>query len=356
MIDAIDDIGDVVTREGIDCGWIKGGSLRVATTPAQLERVHAGVRARRERGLGDDDVRLLSAAEVNERVRIDGVLGGSFTPHCARVHPGRLVRGLADACERRGVQIFERSRAVALEPGVARCEPGAVHARFVVRATEAFTVGLPGEHRSYMPVFSHMVATEPLNDGTWSSIGWEQCETIADQRHLFTYSQRTADGRIAIGGRGAWYRIGSAIRAPDEQSPAVHAELERTLRAWFPAADGAEITHRWGGALAVPRDWSMSIAVDRATGLARAGGLAGHGVVASRLCGRTLADLLLGRESELTSLPWVDHRSRRWEPEPARVVAQRLITAVLASADRAEDAGRGPARRAQIVARFTPGR
>jgi glycine/D-amino acid oxidase-like deaminating enzyme len=362
MIAGIDHIAEVVAREGIECGWTKGGSLRIATSQAQLERVRAGLESRRERGLSESDVQLLGAEEVALRVRVSGVVGGAYTPHCARVHPGRLVRGLAEACERRGVKIFERSRVCRIEPGRIQCAPGnglaaaTVHARIVVQATEAFTVDMPGQHRDYMPVFSHMLATEPLDDQTWSAIGWERCETLADQRHLFTYAQRTADGRIAIGGRGAWYRMGSAIRASDERPPAVHAALERTLRAWFPAAASAVITHRWGGVFAVPRDWSMSIEFDRAAGLGRAGGLAGHGLVASNLCGRTLADLILERDTELTSLPWVGHRSGRWEIEPARVVAQRLITAVLASADRKEDAGRAPAKRTRLVRRFAPSR
>lgn len=362
MIDGIDYIGEVVAREEIECGWTKGGSLRIATSAAQLERVHAGVENQRRRGLDKSEGQLLSAEEIRSRLRIPGILGGAYTPHCARVHPARLVRGLANACEGRGVQIFERTRATHLGQRCVSCAPveghgtPAVHAPVVVQATEAFTVELPGQHRDYMPVFSHMVATEPLDDRTWSGIGWERCETVADQRHLFTYAQRTVDGRIAIGGRGASYRAGSAIRAGDERSPEVHAELERTLREWFPAAAGAEVTHRWGGVFAVPRDWSMSIQFDRATGVGRAGGLAGHGLVASSVCGRTLADLILGHDSELTSLPWVGHRSGRWEVEPARVVAQRVITAVLASADRVEDAGRPPAGRARLVARFTPAR
>ena len=361
MVAGIDYIGDVATREQIDCGWTKSGSLRIATSQAQLERVRAGIEARRRGGLGESDVVLLEAAEVAARVRITGVVGGAYTPHCARVHPGRLVRGLAAACERRGVRIFERSRVTGIDRRIVSCAtdsgaPAAVSAEIVVQATEAFTVNMPRQHRSYLPVFSHMLATEPLDAATWSAIGWERSETVADQRHLFTYGQRTVDGRIAIGGRGAWYRMGSAIRTGDERSAQVHADLERTLRAWFPAAAGAAITHRWGGAFAVPRDWSMSINFDRGTGLARAGGLAGHGVVASSLCGRTLADLILERESELTSLPWVGHRAGRWEIEPARVVAQRLITAVLASADRVEDAGRGPASRVRLVSRFTPSR
>jgi glycine/D-amino acid oxidase-like deaminating enzyme len=231
-----------------------------------------------------------------------------------------------------------------------------VRAPTVVQATEAFTVDLPGQHRSLLPVFSYMVATEPLDDRTWSAIGWERAETLADQRHLFTYGQRTGDGRIAIGGRGAFYRMGSRLRPNDERSPKSHAALALTLGRWFPAAAATAITHRWGGVFAVPRDWSMSIEFDRATGLARAGGLAGHGLVASSLCGRTLAALILGFDSDLTSLPWVGHESGHWEVEPARIVAQRLITAALASADRAEDAGRPATGRTRLVRRFMPSR
>ena len=290
MIDGIDFIGEVVAREGIDCGWYKGGSLRIATSAAQLERIRAGLDGRRSRGLTDADVQLLDPGEVAARVRIPGVIGGTYTPHCARVHPGRLVRGLADACERRGVRIFERSRATHIEPGTVRCaapaggSPALVHAPTVIQATEAFTVSLPGQHRRVIPVFSYMLATEPLDDATWKQIGWEHCETIADQRHLFTYGQRTLDGRIALGGRGAWYRAGSQIRTADERLQAVHAELERTLRRWFPAAAGAAVTHRWGGAFAVPRDWSMSIAFDRGSGMARAGGLRGARRASHRAC------------------------------------------------------------------------
>ena len=366
MVEGIDFIGEVVASEGIDCGWTMGGSLRIATSPAQLARVRAGIEDRRQRGLGEDDVHLLSADEVAARVRIAGVVGGAYTPHCARVHPGRLVSGLAAACERHGVRIFERSRVTRIVPGWVQCARGAdradsaadpgVRAPIVVQATEAFTVDLPGQHRTFMPAYSYMVATEPLDDTTWSEIGWANSETVADQRHLFTYGQRTVDGRIAIGGRASGYRMGSVIRSSDERPPAVHTELERTLRTWFPAAGDAAITHRWGGAFAVPRDWSMAIDFDRASGLARAGGLAGHGVVASSVCGRTLADLILERDSELTSLPWVGHDSGRWEVEPARIVAQRVITKLLASADRVEDAGGGPAGRVRLVARFTASR
>ena len=201
-----------------------------------------------------------------------------------------------------------------------------------------------------------MLATEPLSEEAWDEIGWAGCAPVADQRYQFVYAQRTPDGRIALGGRGLTYRRGGAIREADEVQPRIHARLERALRSLFPAAADAPISHRWGCFFAAPRDWSMRLDFDRSTGLAHAGGYSGHGVVASSLAGRTLADLINGTESELTGLPWVGHTSRRWEPEPLRFLATRAIAGVVASVDRAEDRTGRPARRVKLVQRWLPGR
>ncbi len=355
-IDGVDWIGDVVGREAIECGWVKGGSYRVATSAPQLERARAALAARRARGYGADDAWFVTPEEIREEVRIAGVLGGTYTPHCARIDPGRLVRGLALACERRGVIIYERSPALSIAPGRVTCVNGTLRAAVVVRATEAFTTRLPGERRSYLPLGSHMLATEPLSTEAWAELGWAGCAPIADQRYQFVYAQRTPDDRIAMGGRGLTYRLGGAIEEADEVQPAIHGWLEQALRRLFPAAAAAQVTHRWGGFFAAPRDWCMSVSFDRATGLGLAGGYSGHGVVASSLAGRTLADLITGAESDLTGLPWVGHRSRRWEPEPLRYLGARTIAKVLTSADAAEDRTGKPARRTRLVRRWLPGR
>ena len=356
MVDGIDWIGDAVAREGISCGWVKGGSYRVATSRPQLERLRAGLESRRARGLGEADVRFVSPAEIEAEVRIAGVLGATYTPHCARVDPALLVRGLATACEARGVAIFESSPATRLEPGRVVCADGGLRAPIVVRATEAFTTRLPGERRSYLPLVSHMLATEPLSANAWREIGWEGCAPIADQRYQFAYMQRTPDGRIAIGGRGLSYNLGGTIRERDEVQPRIHARIEATLRRLFPAAAGARITHRWGGFFAAPRDWCMSVSFDPETGMGRAGGYSGHGAVASSLAGRTLAALITGTASDLISLPWVGHASRRWEPEPVRLLGAHTIAAVASGADRTEDRTGRPAKRIALVRRWLPGR
>src|SRR5436190_2276112 len=194
-----------------------------------------------------------------------------------------------------------------------------------------------------------MIATEPLPDEAWTAHRWTDGLLIGDRHHLFFYAQRTADGRIAIGGRGAPYRLGRPIDEQNERNDQVRARLEAALRSHFRVAADARVTHHWGGSLAVPRDWSMGVVFDRATGFGYAGGYVGHGVAAANISGRTLADLALGRDSDLVSMPWVGHRSRRWEPEPFRYVASSAIVRTLASADRAEDRSGRTALRTALV-------
>jgi glycine/D-amino acid oxidase-like deaminating enzyme len=348
----VEEIGRVAGAEGIDCGFIHAGALFVATSTPQLQRLKEKLRASRELGLDDDDLRFLEPQEVSKRVSVDGCLAATFSPHAARIDPARLVRGLAEACERLGVAVYERTPALAIEPGSVRCAEGTVSADIVLRATEAYTTQVAGERRRFLPLYSLMIATEPLGPEIWDDLGWDGRELISDLRHLFFYAQRTMDDRIAIGGRGAPYRLGSPIDEQHERNADVRTRLVRTLHRHFPAVRGAAITHHWGGPLGVPRDWCMSVTYDPKQRFGWAGGYAGHGVVAANVSGRTLADLVLGRDTDLVHLPWVNHRSRGWEPEPIRFVASRAIVGILGSADRYEDTTDRPATRTRLVAPF----
>jgi len=246
------------------------------------------------------------------------VRGATYTPDCAAIHPARLVRGLAEAAERRGVVVHERTPATAIEPGRVVTHHGILRAEHVIRATEGYTRSLAGERRRLIPVYSLIIATEPLPPEVWDQIGLRRRETFSDHRHLIIYGQRTADDRLVFGGRGAPYHFGSRIRPKYDRDDAVFRALHETLVDLFPMVRGHRVTHRWGGALGIARDWTASVGLDRATGLGWAGGYVGDGVTTTNLAGRTLADLVLGRDTDLTRLPWVGHRSRSWEPEPIR--------------------------------------
>jgi glycine/D-amino acid oxidase-like deaminating enzyme len=342
----------VCRAEGIDCDLVHGGTLHVAQTPAQLTRLRASVAGERAWGLREDDLRLLEPDELAGRLRIAGALGASYTPHCARVHPAKLVRGLARAVERAGATIYEGTRATAISARRVETTSGAVRAAWVVCATEGYTAGLPGLRRALVPLGSSMIVTEPLPPETWDAIGWRGCETLLDGAHVYTYSQRTADGRIAIGGRGVPYRYASSTDRNAECPEATAAQLRGALAALFPQVAGARIEHRWAGVLGLASDWCATVSADPRSGCAWAGGYVGNGVAPTNMAGRTLADLLLGRESELTSLPWVGHRSRPFEPEPLRFLGARGIYLGYRAADRREALGAAPSRIATLVSRI----
>ena len=351
----VDEVGRVAAAEGIDCHWAKGGTVQLARSATQLERARAEVAEARAFGFGEEDLRLLSAGEARELAGATDVLGGTYTPHCAAIHPARLVRGLAQAVRRRGVRLHEGTLVTQIAPGKLVTTSGTVRAQYVIRATEGYTPMLPGLHRAIAPVYSLMIATEPLPGAVWDQIGLASRPTFADRRHLIIYGQRTADGRLAFGGRGAPYHWGSAVRADFDRVPAVFRALRDTLADLFPAVADAKVTHTWGGPLGIPRDWCASAGLDRATGLGWAGGYVGDGVATTNLAGRTLADLILDTRSDLTRLPWVNHRSPRWDPEPLRWLGINAGLRVMSWADRQEERTGRQSRAAQIMGRFLGG-
>jgi glycine/D-amino acid oxidase-like deaminating enzyme len=333
----VGEVARVVEDEHIACDFAGGGTVVLARTPVQWERTRDEVAAARARGIDEDDLRLLSAAEASDLIGATDILGGTYTPHCAAVDPARLVRGLAEVVERRGVTIFEHTEARAVRPGTVETDRGVITASTVIRATEGYTRTLLGQERTLVPVYSLMIATEPLSEAFWAEAGLSGRETFSDHRHLIIYGQRTADDRMAFGGRGAPYHFGSAIRPEFDCDRAVHESLRTALVELFPALADAAITHRWGGPLGIARDWFPSVGLDRGTGLGWAGGYVGDGVSTTNLAGRTLRDLVLGHQTEITSLAWVGHRSKRWEPEPFRYTGINAGLRLAASADHAEE-------------------
>jgi glycine/D-amino acid oxidase-like deaminating enzyme len=335
----VDEVGSACAREEIDCDFVKGGSLTVAQTAPQLARLRTAARGE-----------MLDAEQAAARVRVAGMRGARFTPHCARVQPAKLVRGLAAAAERRGATIHERTPALALEPHAVRTPNGTVRARWVVRATEGYTAALPGLRRTLLPLWSSMIVTEPLDAATWEQIGWDGRETIDDAAHVYCYLQRTADDRIAIGGRGRPYLFGSGTDRANGVPDTTVRHLRARLARLFPALRDTPIAHAWAGVFGVSRDWAAAVHCDRQSGMCWAGGYAGEGVAAANLAARTLRDLVLGHDTELTRLPWVAHTAPDWEPEPLRWLAVQAVYGGLRAADAIEDRTGRPSRLAGAAA------
>jgi glycine/D-amino acid oxidase-like deaminating enzyme len=332
----VDEAATAIEREGIDCDLVKGGTLSVAVDDVnaarlQSDEVNVSEPLMAPRGTWID------AEELAARVRVAGARGALFDPECARIHPAKLARGLAAAAERAGARIFEGTEVTGIEPRLARTAAGDVRARWVVRATEGYTAALPGLERSLLPLSSSMIVTEPLDAATWAQIGWAGCETLDDAAHAYIYAQRTADGRIAIGGRGRPYRFGSGTDRAGEIPDATVRQLRARLTRLFPVLRDVRLDGAWTGVFGVARDWAAAVHCDRDSGLCWAGGYAGEGVAAANLAARTLRDLILDRDTELARLPWVGHRARGWEPEPLRWLAVQTVYGAFRAADALEE-------------------
>jgi glycine/D-amino acid oxidase-like deaminating enzyme len=336
MFDTVDEIAAVLAEQQIEADLVKGGTLTVALDEAQSQRLRAEVAHARTLGLGEHDLRELSADELRQRVRIAGARAASFSPHVARVHPAKLLTGLARTVEDLGGRAGGRRPVLEIRPHEARAAAGGVSARWVVRATEGYTAGLPGLRRALVPMNSSMIVTAPLSQASWEQIGWQGAETLSDGAHVYVYAQRTADGRIAIGGRGVPYRFASRTDRAGETAPTTIASLRAKLTEMFPQTAGVAVEHAWSGVLGVARDWGVSVHADRHTGIAWAGGYVGEGVAASNLAARMLREQILGEPSELSTLPWVGRAPRRWEPEPLRWASIRAVYGLYRAADRLE--------------------
>lgn len=322
---AVSNLGAALAQDGINADFVHGGTLTFARSEIQAARLHASIKEARENGVGAQDLEWLEGAGLRERAVVAGALGATYSPHCARVNPARLVRGLSEVVERLGVTIFEETTVSKIVPRRSGRRPcaitmsGTVYADIVVRATEGFTPTISGHRRDVAPIYSLMIATEPQTNGFWDHYGFDDYPTFADDRHLIIYGQRTSDDRIAFGGRGSPYHFGSTVEPRFDLDPKVFLSLSKTLREFFPDLEGGH-SYEWGGPIAMPRSMWPSVTYDAQSGLASAGGYTGDGVVLSHVAATALADVITAPDSdtEFTRLPFVQLGSSPWEFEPFR--------------------------------------
>jgi glycine/D-amino acid oxidase-like deaminating enzyme len=351
----VSEVMRVAAAEGIDADILPTDEMMVATNPAQLERLKAEVAHRRHWG-EEDRVFEIGRDEALTRVNVPGTQGGMIVRGVARVQPAKLVRGLAAAVERLGVTIAEGTEVTCIAPGLVSTTRGRVRAGAILRATEGFTATLPGLEREWLPLNSAQIATDPLPPEVWEKIGWQGHEILGDFKNAYCYCQRTREGRITVGARGVPYRYGSSLDRSGAPDPETVRRLTAILHRHFPAARDVPVAHAWCGVLGVPRDWCATVGFDPATRIGWAGGYVGVGVSTSNLAGRTLADLTLGRPTDLTHLPWVNRRVRKWEPEPLRWLGVTGMYALLNAADRQEDRTQGPPSQLAALGNWLTGR
>ena len=322
LANAIDEIGQISGQIAPKASFVKSGTVTFARNKAQERRLKESA---------DSEHFWKSAGELGQLIQVTDLRGGLFNSQCATINPFQLVLGLANYLESKGVVIAEGVFATQTNGGVL-ANSSLVKAPVVIRASEAFSN--PG--REFIPLYSLMIASEALSEEIWDQIGVKDRFTFAEGTHLVNYAQRTADNRLAIGGRGASYPFGSKLIEEKEMTYSVHQSLERMAKRWFPVLKNVKFTHAWGGAVAITRNWEPYVQFDKSTGFARLGGYAGDGVTMSYLASKILADLIVGRESNVTNLHFVNREIRKWEIEPLRYLAVNSLVKLSGIADKEE--------------------
>lgn len=354
MAGTVDEVIRVAEEEGIDADIIRTEEMTAATSAVQWERLQEAFTEQKSWNVAAEDIHLIGPEEAKARIRVNNLHGAMITRGVARVQPAKLVQGLAQTVERLGVRIYENTAVTALEKGRVSTSRGTVRASHIIRATEGFTAGLPGLSRTWLPLNSAQVVTEPLSEALWDEIGWKGHEILGDGAHAYCYAQRTREGRITMGGRGVPYRFGSKTDVNGQTQPETIRQLTEILHRHFPQVRQVPIDHAWCGVLGVPRDWCTTVGLDEKTGIGWAGGYVGVGVSTSNLSGRTLADLVLRRDTDLVRLPWVNRQVREWEPEPLRWLGVHTMYHLFHLADRNEARpGAQPSRIAELANRLT---
>ena len=323
----VDEIANVAEREGIAMDYVRGGYIRLARSPYQLDILASEQRTLEEFGFGENSV-LLDAEQVAERVSVAGALGGIFNSNSAKIQPAKLARGLARAVELKGATIYEQSPVTDYTTGaypILHTARGHARAKTIVLAGESYLSRFPQLRRKVMPVYSLITLTEPLSAAEWQTIGWDAREGLSSATNMVKYLTHTADGRVMFGGRGAPYHFGSAIKDDYDLHPPTHRMLQENVREWFPALKDVKFTHTWGGPMGWPRDYVPTVSFDPVQGLATVYGYTGTGVGPSNLFGRILADLITHVDTEITHLPFINRSGPSWEPEPLRFMGVRYV-------------------------------
>jgi glycine/D-amino acid oxidase-like deaminating enzyme len=349
----LDEIESVLVNENIDCDFHRGGTICGATNSVQASRVTSGITKFHDFGFTEDDIRQLSQTEVEHRINISNLQLASYTPHCAVIHPAKLVDGLARVVEKLGVKIYENSPVTQYQSGSIKTNHVTCRAQLIIRATEGFTSSIKTHRRILAPLYSYMIATSPLTESQLQTLGWKNRETYHDARNMIIYCQLTADKRIAFGGRGAPYHFASRVKPSYNTHPLIHEKICNSMREIFEKIGDLEITHKWGGPLGVPRNWNPSVNFDARSGLGSLGGYVGDGVAASNLAARTMAHLIAEDNHELTQLCWANSQSRKWEVEPLRYFGINGLLKISESIDAYESKTNSPDRiRTKILDTF----
>lgn len=329
---AVDYVGELVEMYQLECDYERPGFLRAATTPGYAKRIQHEMEL--AHSLGIEGIHWLSKDELAQEVCSPLYLGAWWEPRCALVNPARLAREMKRVCLEHGVEIYERTPVTEIRRGqrIDVLTPGGtVSTERLVLATNAWSHLIPQIRAKQVPVWTHIVLTEPLGAEQLAAIGWQHQQGIEDARNLVHYYRLTADNRLLMGGGDI--EIGYGSRMDYDASERVWRRLAAHIALIFPSLKNVAITHRWGGPVSVPVDMTPAIGTLGDERVIYSLGCMGHGVSLTHLNGLTIAQMLRGERTDLTNVFFVNRRAIPWPPEPLRWVASAAIRGYMQAED-----------------------
>ena len=336
-------VRELVEKHELDSDYRHTGLVRVSYNDRQLRRLHKTLELHRRLGI-DGDMSFLTADELRRQFHTPHYQGGLFERETGIMNPCKHVRELKRLAEAAGARVLEQSPVVRIrhEGGRIRLETpeGCVRAEKLVLATNAYSRGVPDLPRirsRQAPLWTYQVVTEPLSESLWESIGWSEQQSFEDNRQLIHYFRRTVDGRITMGGGDAGTPFGSGM--DHDSSPRIWRHLEEHLRWIFPQLRDVGFAYRWGGPVSVNLEMTPEIGFIGDERVIYATGYIGHGLSASHLAGRLIADLLAGEQTELTDFWIVNRKAIPWPGEPFSYLGKAGVRLALRAWDRWEERG-----------------
>ncbi len=335
---AVDSLRDLIRVHGIDCDYEHPGFLRVATSEKYRDRILHEIELAQSLGL--EGIEWLDEARLSQEVVSPLYKGAWWEPRCGLLNPAKLAWGWKEVIQRQGVEVYEQTPVIEIKreaKGKIRLTLpwGEMVAGKLLLATNAYSHLIPQLRRKQAPVWTYIVLTEPLQERHFAEIGWKNRQGIEDARDLVHYYRLTADNRLLMGGRDVATTFGRDMdRDRDEE---IFMGLERDVRVIFPALKELSFTHRWGGPVSVPVDLAPALGYLGNKDTVYSLGCVGHGVSMTHLNGKTCADLLLGRRTDLTDVFFVNRTTIPFPPEPFRFLATRAITEFMRWEDRKYD-------------------
>jgi glycine/D-amino acid oxidase-like deaminating enzyme len=319
----ITQIKRLIADNKLDCDFEENGMIEAAITDEQAAHLEHQQKVYADLGA---ETKVLAGSDLKSEINSPRYVAALVMPHGAILNPAKLARGLKPIIEQRGVEVYERTVVLRVTPGKLHrieTEMGEVTAPRLVLGLNGYAPQLGFFRNRVMPLCSYVIATEPLRDAQWDSIGWKNRRGIADMRLLFDYQRPTADGRIVIGGSDYPYYANDALSSGNNK-PVIEL-LTRSLFTTFPQLEGLRIDHAWGGTMGFSLDFAPSVGVmGEHQNIYYGVAYNGEGVAFSQTAGRIIAELMAGETSPLTELFVVNHKLPYMGPQSVRFLMTRL--------------------------------